>query len=83
MGNHEKPRTVKTGSEIPPAPGIGNAVDATGLWFTVVVLCAVLAAGVIVYRTGNADLRMASNDVAARPVMAAVPDGALTRRKID
>jgi hypothetical protein len=49
----------------------------------VVVLCAVLAAGVIVYRTGNADLRMASNDVAARPVMAAVPDGALTRRKID
>jgi len=38
-----------------------NAADAMGLWFAAVVLCAVLAAGVIVYRTGNSDMVTASN----------------------
>ncbi len=41
-----------------------NGADAMGFWFAAVVLCAVLAAGVIVYRTGNSDLVTASNDVA-------------------
>jgi hypothetical protein len=81
MGNNVKTQNVK--SEISPAPEFGDAVDATGLWFAVVVLCAVLAAGVIVYRTGNADLRMASNEVAAKPGVVTTPDSALTRRNID
>ena len=34
-----------------------------GLWFAALVLCAVLAAGVIVYQTGNSDMVTASNDV--------------------
>jgi hypothetical protein len=42
-----------------------NAADATGFWFAAIVLCAVLAAGVIVYRTGNSDIVTASNDVTA------------------
>ncbi len=46
-----------------------NAADATGFWFAAVVLCAVLAAGVIVYRTGNSDMVTASND--ATPAVAA------------
>jgi hypothetical protein len=29
--------------------------DTTGLWFAVAVLCAFIAAGTIVYRTGNSD----------------------------
>ncbi len=34
-----------------------------GFWFAAVVLCAVLVAGVIVYRTGDADIVTASNEV--------------------
>jgi hypothetical protein len=40
-----------------------NAVDATGFWFATAVALAVLTAVVIVYRTANADIRTASNDV--------------------
>jgi hypothetical protein len=40
-----------------------NAADVTGFCFAGAVLCAVLAAGVIVYRTANADIRTASNDI--------------------
>lgn len=42
----------------------GNAADAMGLWFAAVALCAALAAGVIVYQTGNSDIVTAANDVA-------------------
>ena len=38
--------------------------DAMGLWFAALVLCAVFAAGVIVYQIGNADMVTASNDAA-------------------
>jgi hypothetical protein len=41
--------------------GPSNAADAMGLWFAALVLCAVFAAGVIVYRTGNSDVMTASN----------------------
>jgi hypothetical protein len=40
-----------------------NATDATGYWFAAAVVFAFLAAGVIVYRTGNSDIRTASNDL--------------------
>jgi len=40
-----------------------NAADVTGFCFAAAVLCAVLTAGFIVYRTGNADIRTASNDI--------------------
>ena len=39
------------------------AADATGFWFAAVALCAALAAGLIVYQTGNSDMVTASNDV--------------------
>jgi hypothetical protein len=43
--------------------------DTIGLWFAAAVVLAFLAAGVIVYRTANQDIRTASNDlpVAAKP----------------
>jgi uncharacterized lipoprotein YmbA len=54
--------------ELPDKIEFSNAADATGFWFAAIVLCAVLAAGVIVYRTGNSDIVTASND--AMPVAA-------------
>jgi hypothetical protein len=60
-----------------------NAADAAGFWFAAAVFCAVLAAAVIVYRTGNTDFRTASNDatppaaqaepVAPAPIVPQVP----------
>lgn len=38
-------------------------VDATGGWFAAVVLVTVLAAFMIVYRSGNSDLQTASNSL--------------------
>jgi uncharacterized lipoprotein YmbA len=48
--------------KLPKKLEFSNAADATGFWFAAIVLCAVLAAGVIVYRTGNSDMVTASND---------------------
>jgi hypothetical protein len=42
-----------------------RATDAAGYWFAAVVLFAFLAAGVIVYRTGNSEFRTATNDAPA------------------
>jgi hypothetical protein len=39
-----------------------NGPDTMGLWFAALVICAVLAAGVIVYQTGNSDIVTASNE---------------------
>ena len=39
-----------------------NGADAMGLWFAAVILGAVLAAGLIVYRTANSDIVTASNE---------------------
>jgi uncharacterized lipoprotein YmbA len=52
-------------SELPRKLEFSNAADATGFWFAALVLCAVLAAGVIVYQTGNSDMVTASNDAVA------------------
>lgn len=41
-----------------------NAADATGFWFAGVALMAILAAGVILYRTNSSDILTASNDTA-------------------
>lgn len=54
--------------ELPRKLEFSNAADATGFWFAAVALCAVLAAGVILYRTGNPDMVTASNDVAPAAV---------------
>jgi hypothetical protein len=69
MDNNVKPQNVKSGSEIASAPGLGDAVDAMGYWFAAIVLCAVLAAGVIVYRSGNSGLKIASNDAPSPPTV--------------
>jgi hypothetical protein len=53
----------KQGREFASRRGPSNAADAMGLWFAALVLCAVFAAGVIVYETGNSDMVTASNDV--------------------
>jgi hypothetical protein len=42
-----------------------TAADATGYWFAAAVFFAFLAAGIIVYRTANSDVRTASIDTPA------------------
>ena len=45
-----------------------NTVDTSGMWFAAVVLFAVLAAGIIIYRAANDDIiRTASNDTLTAP----------------
>jgi hypothetical protein len=53
------------GREFGPRRKLSNAADATGFWFAALVLCAVFAAGVIVYQTGNSDIVTASNETAS------------------
>jgi hypothetical protein len=57
--------TTKQSPESKSSSGLefSNAADATGFWFAAAVLCAVLVAGVIVYRSANSDVVTASNDV--------------------
>ena len=55
-------------SKLPRKPELSHAADASGpdamgFWFAAVVLCAVLVAGVIIYRIGDADIVTASNEV--------------------
>ena len=50
-----------------------NAADATGLWFAAAVLCAFLAAGVIVYRTAVSEDEISS----PRPTVAQANTGVL------
>jgi hypothetical protein len=55
----------KQGKGFEPRKGPSNAADAMGLWFAALVLCAVFAAGVIIYQTGDSDLVTASNTTAS------------------
>lgn len=48
--------------ELPTKLKLENTVDTSGMWFAAVVLFAVLAAGLIIYRAANDDIRTASND---------------------
>jgi hypothetical protein len=63
---------LRLDSDLPAKPEFENDVDATCFWFTAAVVFAVLAAGVIVYRADDSDVRMAAND--AMPAAAAQSD---------
>ena len=54
-------------SELPSELRIENTVDTSGMWFAAVVLFAVLAAGIIIYRAANDDIRTAANDTLPAP----------------
>ena len=54
-------------SEPPSELRIENTVDTSGMWFAAAVLFAVLAAGIIIYRTANDDIRTAANDTLPAP----------------
>jgi hypothetical protein len=44
-----------------------NTMDASGRWFAIVVLFAVLVAGIIIYRAADNDIRTALNDILPAP----------------
>jgi len=49
--------------DLPPEHEFENAADSSGLWFAAAVLFAVIAAGIIVYRSATSDsVRTAAND---------------------
>jgi hypothetical protein len=50
-----------------------NNADTAGLWFAAAVIFAVIAAGIIVYRSGISDLHTASLDVASVATTTAAP----------
>ena len=54
-------------SELPTELRLENTVDTSGMWFAAAVLFAVLAAGIIIYRAANDDIRTASNVVLPAP----------------
>ena len=54
-------------SELPTKLKLENTVDTSGMWFAAAVLFAVLAAGIIIYRAANDDIRTASNVVLPAP----------------
>lgn len=43
-------------------------MDSCGMWFAAAAVFAVLAAGTIVYRAANSDMRVASSAVTSAPV---------------
>ena len=54
-------------SEVPTELKLENTMDASGMWFAAAVLFAVLAAGIIIHRAANDDIRTASNVVLPAP----------------
>ena len=54
-------------SELPDKLRLENTVDTSGMWFAAAVLFAVLAAGIIIYRAANDDIRTAANDTLPAP----------------
>jgi hypothetical protein len=53
--------------ELPSELELENTVDTSGMWFAAAVLFAVLAAGIIIYRAANDDIRTAVNDTLPAP----------------
>jgi len=53
--------------ELPTELKLENTLDTSGMWFAAAVLFAVLAAGIIIYRAANDDIRTAANDTLAAP----------------
>jgi hypothetical protein len=54
-------------SELPTELKLENTVDTSGMWFAAAALFAVLAAGIIIYRAANDDIRTAANDILPAP----------------
>jgi hypothetical protein len=54
-------------SELPTELKLENTMDTSGMWFAAAVLFAVLAAGIIIYRTANNDIRTAATDILPTP----------------
>ena len=54
-------------SELPTELKLENTMDTSGMWFAAAVLFAVLAAGIIIYRAANDDIRTAANDTLPAP----------------
>ena len=54
-------------SELPTELKLENAMDTSGMWFAAAVLFAVLAAGIIIFRAANDDIRIAANDILPAP----------------
>jgi hypothetical protein len=54
-------------SEPPVELRLKNTLDTSGMWFAAAVLFAVLAAGIIIYRAANDDIRTAANDILPAP----------------
>ena len=54
-------------SELPSERKLENTLDTSGMWFAAAVLVVVLAAGVIIYRAANNDIRTAANDTLPAP----------------
>jgi hypothetical protein len=55
-------------SELPTELKLENTMDTSGMWFAAAALFAVLAAGIIIYRAANDDIRTAANDTLPAPV---------------
>ena len=54
-------------SELPTELKLENTMDTSGMWFAAAVLFAVLAAGIIIYRAANDDIRTAANGTLPAP----------------
>ena len=54
-------------SKLPTELRLENTMDTSGMWFAAAVLFAVLAAGIIIYRAANDDIRTAANDTLPAP----------------
>ena len=54
-------------SELPTELKLENTVNTSGMWFAAAVLFAVLAAGIMIYRTANDGIRTAANDTLPAP----------------
>jgi hypothetical protein len=68
MDNENTKLSDHFGDDLPNKLEFENCADTTGMWFAAAVLFAVLAAGIIVYRTAMNDhpgIHTATNDVPA------------------
>jgi len=65
MDNNGSKRSDK--SELPFELELENTMETSGMWFAAAVLFAVLAAGIIIYRAANDDIRTAANDTLTAP----------------
>jgi len=65
MDNNGSKLNDKSG--VPSELELENTMDTSGMWFAAAVLFAVLAAGIIIYRAANDDIRTAANDTLPAP----------------